>query len=159
MRRREFVLLTPAVLSGGRKAETPWMEKVRVTAETLLRVGLDRYGAKQTPAWAGVIDTRDWSVPEKGVPAALRALALLGSGRMSGQKPAVRPPFWVKRTQCEHEYERSRSYWLPVRHRTRVELRLFGRLTLEIDSGGYRFGEKEQSAGERSAQVALRLAR
>lgn len=70
MRRRELVMLAPAVIRGARKAETPWMEKVRVTADTLARVGLDRYGAKETPAWAGVIDTRDWSVPEKGVPAA-----------------------------------------------------------------------------------------
>ena len=70
MRRREFVALAPGLAAGAKKAETPWMEKVRVFADTLLRVGLDRCGAKETPAWAGVIDTRDWSVPRAGVPAA-----------------------------------------------------------------------------------------
>lgn len=60
MRRREFVALT-----AGYRAESPWMEKARVCAETLMRVG-----GRGTPAFAGVIDTKDWSVPEKGVPAA-----------------------------------------------------------------------------------------
>ncbi|MGB3585253.1 MAG: hypothetical protein WBA23_01880 [Tunicatimonas sp.] len=37
-------------------------------ADTLLSVGLDAYGPVTTPMWAGVIDTRDRTVPIRGVP-------------------------------------------------------------------------------------------
>jgi hypothetical protein len=69
----------------------------------------------------------------------------------------VRPSFWVKKTEFEHEYGRIGGYWLPVRHRTRVELKIFGHSTLEIDYGGYRVGQERASAvgRERSAEVAL----
>lgn len=38
------------------------------TADTILDVGLDRAGEMQTPLWAGVINTEDWSVPTDDVP-------------------------------------------------------------------------------------------
>ncbi|MBI4893410.1 MAG: hypothetical protein HY821_22505 [Acidobacteria bacterium] len=66
MRRREFL----AAGAGMFRAERPWLRRCRVFADTLLTVGLDRSGSKQTPAWAGVVDTRDWSVPLGNVPAA-----------------------------------------------------------------------------------------
>jgi hypothetical protein len=37
---------------------------VRKFADTLLEHGTDRYGPKHLPMWAGVIDTRDYSVPK-----------------------------------------------------------------------------------------------
>jgi hypothetical protein len=77
MQRREFVALAsglalsaPAARAAKPASAGPWLARTRTFADTLLRVGLDHYGPKTTPAWAGVIDTRDWSVPQKGVPAA-----------------------------------------------------------------------------------------
>ncbi len=51
-------------------ASPDYLAPVRKCADTLLAKGLDRYGPKTTPLWAGVIDTRGFTVPEKGVPAA-----------------------------------------------------------------------------------------
>jgi hypothetical protein len=67
MRRRQFLAL-PAL----RLAAAPrpvYLDRVRRFADTLLACGIDRFGPAATPAWAGVIDTHDWSVPQKGVPA------------------------------------------------------------------------------------------
>ncbi len=66
MRRRDFLAGSGGMFGG----ERPWLQRVRIFANTLLATGVDRLGAKQTPAWAGVIDTRNWSVPGKDVPAA-----------------------------------------------------------------------------------------
>ncbi len=63
-----------------------------------------------------------------------------GIKRVQGT-PAVSPSFWVKRTEFTHEYERVSGFWLPVRHRSYAELRIFGRSTLEIDYGEYRCSE------------------
>ena len=41
---------------------------VQTFADTLLSIGLDRYGPYPTAMWASVIDTRDRSVPIRGVP-------------------------------------------------------------------------------------------
>lgn len=76
--------------------------------------------------------------------------------RKTWGEPAVRPSFWVKKTAFEHEYGRIGGYWLPVRHRTRVQLRIFGSSTLEIDYGGYRV-EGSAGSSERTPEVALRL--
>lgn len=57
--------------------------------------------------------------------------------------PANRPSFWVKRTEFSHEYEDFGGFWLPVRHRSTAQLRLFGTSTLEIDYGLYRWSAKE----------------
>ncbi|MBZ5593954.1 MAG: radical SAM protein [Acidobacteriia bacterium] len=53
--------------------------------------------------------------------------------------PAVSPSLWVKRTEFTHEYGRFSGFWLPVHHCSQAELRLFGRSTLEIDYGEYRW--------------------
>lgn len=66
--RREFAGWAPGLLMGARPSPPPWRERVRVFADTLLACGLDRLGPKETPAWAGVIDTHTWTVPVAGVP-------------------------------------------------------------------------------------------
>ncbi|HMJ47178.1 MAG TPA: hypothetical protein VK498_07590 [Ferruginibacter sp.] len=40
-----------------------YLSYVRKFADTLLTYGTDKYGSKQLPMWAGLIDTRDYSVP------------------------------------------------------------------------------------------------
>jgi hypothetical protein len=61
--------------------------------------------------------------------------------------PANPPSFWVKRTEFEHEYGVFGGFWLPVRHRSRAQLRLFGTSTLEIDYGGYLWSAREGDPG------------
>ena len=53
--------------------------------------------------------------------------------------PAISPSFWVKQTEFTHEYGNFSGFWLPVQHRSHADLRLFGRSTLEIDYGEYRW--------------------
>jgi len=45
-----------------------YLQSVQDFANTLLEQGTDQYGPLKTPMWAGVIDTRDLSVPIRGVP-------------------------------------------------------------------------------------------
>ena len=62
--------IAPLVLCFTALAATPdYQAPVRKFADTLLAKGLDVYGSKHTPLWAGVIDARTLTVPEKGVPA------------------------------------------------------------------------------------------
>ncbi len=58
-----FVLTAAALAAPGYKAS------VRKCAGTILEKGLDVYGPRHTPLWAGVIDTRDFTVPETDVSA------------------------------------------------------------------------------------------
>lgn len=51
--------------------------------------------------------------------------------------PAVSPSFWVKRTEFTHEYRQFGAFWLPVRHHSQAQLRLFGTSTLDIEYDGY----------------------
>ena len=46
-----------------------YLEYVTMSADNLLKHGTDRYGKRKTAIWASIIDTRDNSVPEYGVPA------------------------------------------------------------------------------------------
>jgi hypothetical protein len=73
--------------------------------------------------------------------------------------PANRPSFWVKRTEFSHEYEDFGGFWLPVRHRSTAQLRLFGTSTLEIDYAGYRWSAKQGdlNRSQRSVQGHLNL--
>ena len=50
-------------------APPDYLAPVRQFADTLLAKGLDVYGPKKTPLWAGVIDAKTLTVPETGVPA------------------------------------------------------------------------------------------
>ncbi len=59
-----------------------------------------------------------------------------GIRRIEGE-PSVSPSRWIKRTNFTHEYARFGGYWLPVGHRSRAELHLFGTSTLEIDYREY----------------------
>jgi len=59
-----------------------------------------------------------------------------GIRRLEGE-PARSPSFWVKRTHFVHEYGRFDDFWLPIRHRSDAELRLFGRSSLLIEYSGY----------------------
>ena len=45
-------------------AKGSYLSYVRKFADTLLKYGTDTYGTKHLPMWAGLIDTRDYSVPE-----------------------------------------------------------------------------------------------
>jgi len=60
--------------------------------------------------------------------------------------PALSPSFWVKRTDFTHEYAKFGAFWLPVEHRSRAELHLFGSSTLEIEYGDYRWSTRQFSA-------------
>ena len=53
------------------KGDSPpdYLEYVKISADNLLKHGTDRYGKRKTAIWASIIDTRDYSVPEYGVPA------------------------------------------------------------------------------------------
>jgi len=65
--------------------------------------------------------------------------------RIEGE-PAVSPSFWVKKTQFRHDYARVEGVWLPVRHHTEVQLRLFGRSTFDIEYVRYSFGAPTETA-------------
>jgi hypothetical protein len=65
--------------------------------------------------------------------------------RIEGE-PAVSPSFWVKKTQFRHDYARVEGVWLPVRHHTEVQLRLFGRSTFDIEYVRYSFGAPAETA-------------
>ena len=54
-----------------------------------------------------------------------------GIRRIQGE-PAVSPSFWVKKTMFFHDYGRFGDFWLPLHHHTEVQLRVFGRSTLDI---------------------------
>jgi hypothetical protein len=58
-------LLVHSLASG---APPNYLEYVRKFGDTLLEIGLDRYGAKKTPLWAGVIDTQTLAAPQDNVP-------------------------------------------------------------------------------------------
>lgn len=54
----------------GQSGNTPdYLKYVKSSADNLLKHGTDRYGTRKTAIWASIIDTRDYSVPEYGVPA------------------------------------------------------------------------------------------
>lgn len=65
--------------------------------------------------------------------------------RLEGE-PAQRPSFWVRNTHFVHEYAKFGDFWFPVRNRTEVQLRLFGRSTLEIEYMDYRWQPRPDSA-------------
>jgi hypothetical protein len=67
--------------------------------------------------------------------------------------PAVSPSFWVKRTEFTHEYREFSGFWLPVQHRSHADLRLFGRSTLEIDYGEYRWSEGARPGSEQPKRL------
>lgn len=60
-----------AVAQGAAKPRVSkdYLSYVRKFADTLLEKGLDVYGPKQTPLWAGVLDAETLSVPRTGSPA------------------------------------------------------------------------------------------
>jgi hypothetical protein len=60
----------------------------------------------------------------------------------------------VKSTEFAHEYDVFGGFWLPVRHRSKAQLRLFGASTLEIEYGGYHWSEREGGPAEH-ARIGL----
>ena len=62
--------------------------------------------------------------------------------RVEGE-PAKSPSFWVKRVHLIHEYRKFGDFWLPVRHESQAELRLFGRSSFIIDYSNYRWQQAE----------------
>jgi hypothetical protein len=63
--------------------------------------------------------------------------------RIEGE-PAARHSFWVKESHFVHEFARFGEFWLPVRHHSEAELRIFGRATLDINYFAYRWQERRQ---------------
>lgn len=64
-----MVLVSSLVaLPGWSRPRPDYLQYIRRSADTLLAHGLDVYGPRRTPLWAGVIDTRAMTVPEKDVP-------------------------------------------------------------------------------------------
>jgi hypothetical protein len=54
-------------------------------------------------------------------------------------EPAQRPSVWVRSTHFVHEFAKFGNFWLPVRHRSEVDLLLFGRARMGIDYLGYQW--------------------
>lgn len=69
-----------------------------------------------------------------------------GVSKVEGQ-PALRPSFWVKRTDFIREYRTFEGCWLPVRHDSTAELRWFGQSTLQIRYGEYRLRTLREDGG------------
>ncbi len=68
-----LVILQPTFVAAQKPdADQNYLFYVRKFADTLLERGTDRYGSKQLPMWAGLIDTRDYSVPKGTVEEAKR---------------------------------------------------------------------------------------
>ena len=65
--------------------------------------------------------------------------------RIEGE-PAKSHSFWIRKTRFVHEYQKFGGFWFPVSNRTVVELRIFGRSTMNIDYFGYAW-EPTVSAG------------
>lgn len=55
--------LTATAPSAAQQPPGDYLGYVRAFADTLLAHGQDRYGPERLPLWAGLIDTRDYSVP------------------------------------------------------------------------------------------------
>lgn len=68
-----------------------------------------------------------------------------GVRRIEGE-PAKSPSFWVKRTHFVHEYRDVDGFWLPVRHTSEAELRIFGKSELSIEYTDYRVKSAEAAA-------------
>jgi MoaA/NifB/PqqE/SkfB family radical SAM enzyme len=71
--------------------------------------------------------------------------ASFGIRRIEGE-PSKAPSFWVVRTRFVHEYGQFDGFWLPVRHRTEADLRVFGRSSLRIDYSGYRVDSRASAS-------------
>lgn len=58
--------------------------------------------------------------------------------RIEGE-PAQRPSPWVRSTRFVHEFAKFGDFWLPVRHRSEVDLAVFGRSSMGIDYFEYKW--------------------
>ena len=58
--------------------------------------------------------------------------------RIEGE-PAQRLSFWLRSNRFVHEYAKFGSFWFPIRNRTEVQLRLFGKSRMGIDYYGYQW--------------------
>ena len=63
-----IILFNLFITAFAQKPANDYLHYVQTFADTLLSVGLDRYGPSTTAMWAAVIDARDRSVPIRGVP-------------------------------------------------------------------------------------------
>lgn len=71
--------------------------------------------------------------------------------------PSVSPSFWVRRTEFTHEYARIGEFWLPRRHHSQSELRIFGRSTLEIDYMEYHLSKESSSQPCQPKSISWRI--
>ncbi|WP_020530358.1 hypothetical protein [Flexithrix dorotheae] len=69
MKKLLLLIITTFLLSPAfSQKQRDYLYYIETFADNLLKHGLDNYGEKKTDLWAGVIDTRDFSVPKSGVP-------------------------------------------------------------------------------------------
>lgn len=63
--------------------------------------------------------------------------------------PAQRPSLWVRENRFVHEFGKFGDFWLPIRHRSEAQLRMFGTATLEIIYSDYHWRERQETNPER----------
>lgn len=71
MKKNIYAFLITTVMSYSaiaQNANNNYLQYVQHFANTLLEKGIDNYGPEKTPMWAGVMDTRNLSVPIRNVP-------------------------------------------------------------------------------------------
>jgi hypothetical protein len=51
--------------------------------------------------------------------------------------PAANLSFWIRRAEFVREYQRVGGFWLPMRDKTLVEVRLYGKKVLTIEHRDY----------------------
>jgi hypothetical protein len=67
--RRSALALGVSAVGSAARRRINYLAYVRGSASSILAAGVDTHGPVKTPLWAGVIDSRDLSVPRDGVPA------------------------------------------------------------------------------------------
>jgi MoaA/NifB/PqqE/SkfB family radical SAM enzyme/outer membrane lipoprotein-sorting protein len=78
-----------------------------------------------------------------------------GIRRLEGE-PARPPSFWIRSIRFVHEYARFGDFWLPVRNRTDVQLRIFGHSALDIEYSDHHWqGVLDTQESEATAQLTL----
>lgn len=69
-------------------------------------------------------------------------------------RPAATLSFWIRRAEFVREYQKVDGFWLPMRDKTLVEVRLYGKKVLTIEHRDYTVrGDYRTDAGERALPV------
>lgn len=141
-----------------RRAIAPLMEAERVNARVDARSQVDICRRNYQFKFLGLDETVRAYVfevePRTGNKYLFRGKIWVNAGKYAIQRtegePARSPSFWVLRTHFVHEYADFGGFWFPVRHRTDVDLRLFGKSTLEIDYYDYQWQPRNTELDEKA---------